>query len=206
VGPRRNLVATLLTVLIIVVLALFLLNFISKRGKVPVSIIVAPGDASILLDEHSISRGTTYFSPGQYSIDVSREGFEPYSAPFEAEANSSEVVVTASLIPLSEEAFRIYATDPAFGEIEGIAGQRALAEAENLIVNNPIAEHLPHFGVLFNIGYGVNDSGEIYLDIATYDDEGKSQAFDLIKYWGFEPEDFVITFSSLQEKVFVEDD
>lgn len=181
---RSRIVTGIAMVLLpLIALFLFLLSLSARRGKIAVRLLVAPSNASILLDETVTKAGKKYLVAGEHSLKVSKDGFTSYSGNFVVTKEEDNTVVV-SLSPVTAAAQSEYLADPAFAEIEGITGERSRQEGEELYSNNPILNHLPYKSPSFNIDYGVS-ANKVVTVVISYDSNfSKKYALSLIKSWG----------------------
>lgn len=170
---------------------------VSRSGKYPVDIVVAPSDAHVVIDGNSASKGINYLAPGKHTVSVSRVSF----ASMELELlviEGDNLPFPVGLTPITEAGWEIVATDPAYLEFEGAAGVVAEAEGLAFIESVPIAEYLPFWGAEFNIDYRMKEgSGStIILQITAESEENRELANQQIIDWGYNPSDFEIEYLS----------
>lgn len=175
-----------ITIVGLVLLVTVLLFVYRYQNKSEVTLLIAPNDATVYIDNKQINRTTTRLSNGEYRIRVEREGFESFQETVTINNNQT---ITVGLMPLTDEASRIAAADDEnYLKIEEIAGNEAIDEGERFRSRNPIVERLPVTSVFYTVGYQVDpsDSESIIIDIRA-EDGYREAALKQIRDWGFDP-------------------
>lgn len=178
------------TILVILVASLFVgffvYDYVAHSGKARLEIVVAPSDATIVIDGERYETGEYYIDIGKHNAVVSRLGFAEATRAFEVfEDNNPPLAV--GLVPVTEEAWNLVRNDSAYDYFEQASSEAAAFEGARFVEKNPIIENLPYNGVGFSINYRLveDTEDEIVVVVDHVDEFGKSTADDLIKYWGY---------------------
>lgn len=196
---RRHIM--IIIALILTTIASFAIyTYVSRVGKVAVTMAVAPSDAIIEIGGKRVgSNSTVYLEKGMYTVNATRNGFK--SASNRVSVESSENTVTMLLTPSNEEGRNYMSSHQAeFIKVEGKAGENARKEGQKFNQNNPILSILPHEGVLFSINYRKTDEGRLILEVSAITATERSLAIDYIERKGYDPTDYTIDFIDLPEE------
>ncbi len=184
---------------LILLLSIFLLpvfiSWIITYGKTPVEIVIAPSDADVQINGEVRRSRATHLTPGEYTINASRDGFEDYVSTIVVDKEPLQIPIL--LLPINDEGWRVMdEQSDIFLIVEGLVGDQAAMEGEMVRQSLPIIRNLPHRSLLFSIDYRMAEGSdtEIILQITADNDVDRGYALDQIRNWGFDPEDFEIEY------------
>src|SRR5690349_4529882 len=101
---RKWLIITLLVLAFIIVPVIYYLaSTISRTGKVEVSLITLPDDATVTMNGTIVKQGTLLLAPGDYTVKAERNGFAT-SEKEETIVKDTKKTITISLTPITDEA------------------------------------------------------------------------------------------------------
>ncbi|HEY5695643.1 MAG TPA: hypothetical protein VIQ80_02305 [Candidatus Saccharimonadales bacterium] len=165
----------------------------SNAGKIPVTVMVAPNDATITLDGAKINAGTIYLVPNKnYTFSASKSGFVSKST--NQYITSSNTFVGLELLHADGTADQN--TDQ-YLQLEAQAGRAANDKGQALSDKYPIVDKLPIQNYIYTIGYKAdpadpsNNSIIITIDAAPGYRNGALQA---IRDLGYDPSQYKIEF------------
>lgn len=181
-------------ILILLVLSPLLFTKISRAGKWPVDIVVAPSAAKVLINNNKASSGTNYLKPGSYTVIAQHEDFDDLELPLTV-VEGENAPITLMLTPITPRGWEIARNDPAFLELEEVVGEIAAQQGDDFVKTNPITEFLPYRSGLFNIDYRLKDNSESEIVlIVTVHEQEREYPQEQIREWGFDPADFEIEY------------
>ena len=170
---------------------------VSTAGKIAVTVTVAPGDATIIVDGKNTGQGTIYLKSGQkYSVTVSKDGFKSYNGSQYIDATNNSI--TVALSPESSAAQKwVQDNQNQYTSVEGQAGAREDAAGQTFTDKNPITNNLPIDNLIYTIGYkrdpGDPSGNTIILTVDAA--EGyRNGAIQAIHDLGYDPSKFKIEF------------
>ena len=174
-------------------------TYVSRQGKLPVTISAVPRDASLTVNGQSIGAGTTWFVPGKYTIKAQKDGFESREKTITITDGKEQNVVALGLIPVSNEAQEwaeknadAYKNNETYGAIEAQTNGAYFQET------NPIVAHLPYNDPYFQITYNADANSEAVLTIVTPSPRYRYFAIQKIRELGYDPANFKIIFSDFK--------
>ncbi len=172
---------------------------LSRIGKLPVTVSVVPSDATITVNNQSEGNGTAWLVPGTYKVKIKKDGYTPQEKTVIVSDKKTDNVVVASLKPESDEAKK-WATEHAkeYKDNEKYGAIEASSNGEYFSAINPITKKLPFTDPYYKIGYIVGDKQSITLTVATTSPRWRFYAVEKIREWGYEPTDFVISFTDFK--------
>lgn len=193
---RNHLRAIIITILIIFagIIAYATYINIAHAGKVAVTVGIVPSDATATANGQKISPGTTYLAPGEYKIEVSKDGFESYSQS--QTINDSQTYIVASLAPQSDEANQ-WAKDHQQDYLnnEELGGASANQYGTAYSKKYPIVGLLPYSNYIYTIGYQNDPSDPTNQTLLLTIDAAqgsRNAAVEQIRSLGFDPTDYNI--------------
>ena len=183
-------------VIVALIIAYFIWHSSSISGKYPVSIVVAPQDATVMIGGVNIKGDKTYLAPGIYEYTVSRENFQEEKGTIIINDSRSTYSIIAPLNPANEQGEEILTEKiTEFTKLEGFASTEAADEGEAFRKKNRITADLPYKNLLFTIGYRadttVEDENAIVVTIhasPSYYDAAITQISNL----GYNPAEYKI--------------
>jgi hypothetical protein len=203
---KKKLLLILVTVALLAV-SPFIAWQIYTKGKTKLTVNVAPRDAKISLNDSSIKIGANYVKPGDYTITISRNGFETYSQSISIKA--SEPLAISKLLSASSTEGTTYEKQHVeeFSRVADIIDEEeytynAYSNTEWTEQNYPLLVSLPvYMSSLFSIEYGQsekypNDPSKKAVIIYADTPDGKQSALMYIYSMGFDPSDYEILFKT----------
>jgi hypothetical protein len=176
-------------------------TMLSRIGKEAVDVYIIPSDATLTANGQRIPSGTAYLTPGTYTIEATRDGFESYSTTISV-LTPNTAVIDIALAPVSEEAKQWQkANEKLYYEHEGRIGDRANIKGEAFSQKNPITAKLPVDLLIYNIGYRTDPSDPSGNSIIIEIDAPagfRNAAVKKITELGFDPTDFKINFTNYE--------
>lgn len=126
---------------------------IQRAGKLPVELIIVPGDAKVEMNGQTVGTSGLYVTPGDYVFSASKEGFKNMDAHVHI-AEGLPNTVTLPLEPESAEAKKwAEQNQNQYNTLEGAAGKAANKQGEAVSEKNPVIQVLPYKNFLYTIGY-----------------------------------------------------
>lgn len=169
------------------------INYYSNHFGTIIIAEMIPGDASVQIDDKKPGKaGRIKTTPGEHTLSVKRKGFQDTTIKVTIAENEKKVVCKL-LTPTSEIGFnwmRKHPKDVAKGE--GCAGEEIAKQSQKALERTPIIAKLPFIDQLYRIDYGKsekypNDATATAIYITYYSEAGKTQAIEIIKFWGYDP-------------------
>lgn len=164
---HRKPILITISVVLIGIIGYNIAIFISRIGKIPVTIAFAPFDSTVQInDEDYQNNKVHYLSPGDYTIKASREHFESLTVEYTLEKNSQGTNFVGGLVPSDEEGIRIVDIhNNDFLKVESLGSIDAANEANKLIEESPITQYLPVNFSAYSVSYNYNDQGEFFVEL-----------------------------------------
>lgn len=156
------------------------------------NIYVAPGDATIVIDDKKYGSGTNWLSPGEHKIIASKDGFETYTEKLDVKMGDKNITIL--LKPVSEEALNWAAeNENYYKELEKMADEQSDINIERSMSEYPEMKYLPYSSMLYSIDYQIIDNSVIiYIkSTAGYRNNAINKLYEL----GYDPADYTIEFS-----------
>lgn len=184
-------VATLMAILFIWTTVIL----VGRIGKLPVVVSVVPSNATISLNGDSLSNGTQWITPGEYTVTAARDGFTPIKQQVIVTQDKTDNIIAVSLVPKSKDAKEWAAHHQnEYKDNEKYGALQARAEGEYIADKNPITKKLPFKDPYYTIGYTVVDNKAITLTVSTTSPRYRFYAVEKIREWGYDPTDFKVVF------------
>ncbi len=169
-------------------------TYISRIGKIGVTISAVPRDATVTIDGKSVGSGTQWIVPGTYTVAATKDGFKSRSKKVIITDNKTQNVVALSLSPQSDAAKNWadrhdsdYKANEAYGAIE------ARTNGDYFKQQNPITNVLPYTDPYYEIAY-TSDHTNVTITISTPSPRYRYIAIQKFRELGFNPSDFKIQF------------
>ena len=120
--------------------------------KLPtIEIIVAPKSSSIKINDKKGRHGLNYLQPGEYTVDISKDGFETQTKVVNLEQDGKERI-NLFLIPNREDTMNWYSDNPDDAKLtENINSLIYIEETNRYREENPIIDILPVYEDNFTI-------------------------------------------------------
>lgn len=172
------------------------LVYYSLTYRATIFIDFTPSDAKVKLDGKKGS-DKNRLKPGEYKIEVSRDGFESHKETIKVNSGE-EVTVYAALKPSSQETEGWYGDKASeYQKREKILSDKYDADSEKAMENFKIVKILPFTGPGggYQIDYGVgSDPNTQAVYISYYTDVGKKLAQDYIKDQGYDLKNYEVKY------------
>lgn len=170
---------------------------ISRHGKTPVDVSVAPSDSQVYIDGEESKTGTVYMTPGRYIFTAVREDFKEDKQTVDVANKPTSV----ELLPTANTAAgRNYIREnvDVQAEIAAVYDKKASKEQKLLQDANPLLSMLPYTDIenYFSIDYGASETRKngIELIVTNSTSEGRLNALKWIRQQGLDPTNFEIKF------------
>lgn len=190
----------IVSVLLFVVMAIWLTaTYVSRIGKIGVTIAAVPSDATVTINGHSVGNGTKWVTAGTYTISAKKDGYASRSKTVTVTDSKKQNAVALALTPQSDEAKKWadthadqYKANEEYGAIE------ARINGDYFRAKNPVTTVLPYTDPYYEIGY--TQTGETTLDITISTTSPRYRYFAIQKFreLGFNPSDFKIEFKDFK--------
>jgi len=117
-------------------------------------LLVAPSDSKILMNGEPITNGERKIKPGNYEIEISREGFDTETKSILVESGELDEVFIAltSNDPSTADWYDTHEEDA--GVVEAILNQEYSEAAEKMEEKYDIVDDLPVYNYSYILGYG----------------------------------------------------
>ena len=173
-------------------------TYVTRVGKVGVTISAVPRDASVTIDNKEIGNGTHWVEAGTYTITASKDGFKERTKKVVVSQEKKQNAVALSLTPESDEALKWfethsndYKTNEVYGAIE------ARSNGEYFQLKNPVTRVLPYSDPYYTIAYEANGNN-VTIVISTPSPRYRYFAVEKFRQLGFNPTDFRIEFKDFK--------
>jgi hypothetical protein len=192
---------------ILLIVGISVANIIwGKMYSATLELMIAPSDSTILVNDKPMEAGEHKMKPGEYKIEISREGFESEVKEVSLEEGGIEIVIIA-LTPNDPSTMDWYDTHEDDAMIaDGVVSQEYAEDSDEMMEKYDILEDLPVYKYGYILGYGTcEDSGGPDFCVAIkaefgYRDEAvkylQNTGKDIAKYY-VEMEDFSSPFSEV---------
>lgn len=155
---NRKQIVILVTALIAVLFIWNLALFLSRQGLDKVVVKAIPSDATITLDNRSVSAGTIYVSPGNHILTASRQYFSPVTKKFDSKKQQNNTVYLL-LDPQSQAGIDWLNRHPEEQRLrETILADQLAQQQQNLRQKFPVLDKLPVDNSHFRIDYALADN------------------------------------------------
>lgn len=174
-------------------------TYISRTGKIGVTISAVPSDATITIDTNNIGNGTHWMKAGVYTITAKKEGFKTRTKEVEVTATKKQNVVAISLTPESDTAKKWVEANPeAYKKNESYGAIEARVNGEYFRTKHPITNVLPYTDPYYTIGYKSDNNRTIVVTISTPSPRYRYYAVEKFRELGFNPTEYQIEFSNFK--------
>lgn len=166
---KRNvkIIFTLSVIVFIGIIGFTAYTLIGRIGKVAVNVKYAPYVAEVSVDDKKLkNNAVNYLEPGEYTIKVSYDGFNPLE---------DQVIITTDTknlygmlnanSPEGEATAKKYQND--FLDVQSIYGQESIAEGEQQRQEWPILNFLPITNALYSLGYTMDSNNQPIITVRT---------------------------------------
>lgn len=199
IQEHKRLIVITSLLLLGVLIAWGAMTYISRIGKIGVTISTVPSDATVFVNNAPTRGGTIWVVPGKYTIRASKEGFATSEKKVDASAAKEQNVVAMALTPQSDTAKQWasqhqdeYKNNEIYGAIEARENGAAFAAA------HPITKTLPYTDPYYQISYLRDGDESIILTVSTDSPRYRYYAVKKLRELGYEPTDFTIKFTDFK--------
>ena len=194
---RKVIVSTVILLAILFIWTVMIL--VGRIGKLPVTVSIVPSNAAITLNNESISNGTKWITPGNYTVTAKRDGFNDKKQMITVTSEKQDNIVAISLVPKSKQAKEwAQQHQDEYKNNEKYGALQASANGAYFTSQNPITKKLPYTDPYYTVGYTVNQDNSITMTISTQSPRYRFYAVEKIREWGYEPTDFRIQFKDFK--------
>lgn len=199
---QRKILKILLAIIVVVVVifaAYQIYLYVSRIGKVAITVNVAPNDASVVFSsgskKYSGGNGVRYLPPGSYTVNATQTGFSSYSQKVSLKKGVTPKPLFIALTPESSEA-KTWAQNnmSQFNEIDTKSEQYDSSH-KTQSKSAAIFAQLPYQDAYYMIGYQNQSDGQPEITIETASPQYRYEAFQHIYQMGFNPADYHIVFT-----------
>jgi len=171
---------------------------ISRVGETRVNLGVIPGDSRVTLNNKTVSPGTFYLRPGDYTFKATRSGWSPYEISVRLAKKPLEVGLVPD--PASDEAAEYLDNNPDIQlQRESLGGRNSDLVGEQIVARFPIIKALPYEDIYgpFQVDYGLSDKrhGGIFLVVSSSTPPGRMKFLEWLRQQGKDPTDFEIQYN-----------
>ena len=185
---RRRLL--FVAVFVLGVVALLVVVSIQQRPlSAKLEVEITPSDSTLMVSGEEHKEGVIKVKPGNYTINVSRQGFESVSTTVSASKGQTRYVgvVLVSNSPSTQDWYEAHPEDAK--KAEGISSRNFDQSSESRAQEMPILKELPWIDHLYRVDYGPsqrnpNDGEAIALYVTHYSEAGRNQALEWLKFKG----------------------
>lgn len=175
-------------------MALLFLGFLTIRSAAPKNLVldVAPYSAKVLLNGKTISIGSHYLKPGNYTVVASMEGFSTASQTFNI-SKGKAARIGLLLNPTSQVGYDYLSNHPKEQlHREALGGSNFSRQESSASRKTPLINELPFIDQYYKIDYGKSrqhptNSSATAIYITLYGPNGKDQALEWIRFKGYDP-------------------
>jgi hypothetical protein len=202
---KRNVIlAVSVLILAVIGFAVYQRTGISHKGKLAISVVVAPSDSTLKVDGVKTKAGTVYVTPGKHTLSASRQYFTTVDVKIDTNTMDKKRTVYILPKPDSDEAKSYLSTHPdAQAEREAASGSDSL-DSQQDISKVPLTSQLPFTapGFEFTVDYDAekDDSNNGQLKVTIYisanSDEARQHARDWITRQGYKISDLNIVYQA----------
>jgi len=177
----------------LIVMVILGINYYSSHVGTFVVAEIIPKDSSVQIDDKKPGKvGNIKTTPGDHTLTVKRNGFADQTIKVTVGLNEKKRV-RKMLVPNSRIGFdwvKKHPKEVALGE--SWAGEEFNANSLKATERTPIVKKLPFIDREYRIDYGKSaanpeDITATAIYITTYAPTGKTQALELIRFWGYDP-------------------
>ncbi|MCL1929535.1 PEGA domain-containing protein [Candidatus Saccharibacteria bacterium] len=192
-------------IFVVIVVILAIIQGALNKSATQLEVLVTPSDASIMVGDVHYKNGTHNIKPGEYKVQITREGFDHYEGILAVE--SGEVTKLYVLLEQSDGGIDYYETHPDEAMIANtIGGYEASQRQTEALEKHPIFSILPYYCTKYEDNYAVyyeyklyykmtGDDRDIIIMIDDAAGNGREDALQYIRDNGFNPDDYQIEYN-----------
>lgn len=199
IQKHKKLLVLSIAILFIVLIVWGVVTYVSRLGKVSVTIATVPRDAQVTINGRDASSGTHWHIPGTYKITATKDGFVSRTKTVIVSRDKQQNAVALSLTPESDAAKKwaeinvsAYKSNEAYGAIE------ARANGEYLKKKHPITNVLPYTDPYYEISYEITPESALTVTIATPSPRYRYLAIEKLRGLGYNPTEFRVVFKDFK--------
>jgi uncharacterized membrane protein len=175
-------------------------NYVTRIGKVGVTISAVPYSARVTINGQSSGSGVVWLTPGTYTVKASSDGFSSREKRIEVTEKKKQNVVSLALSPQSDSAKKWaeahqqdYKNNEFYGAIEAQENGKIFSD------KHPVVKVLPYNDPYFQLDYRQDkDSDQITLTISTSSPRYRYFAIQKLRQLGYDPTDYKIDFKDFK--------
>ena len=166
-NQKQRLIFIVISFLIIVGIIYFIFIFVTRMGKIEVTVQYAPYSANITLNGTKVkNKSKIWLQPGKYTAKIEYEHFESVERVIEINNDYDYIVGTLHTIDDEGEKY-INSHKQEFVEAEGLVGRALTKEGIAIKKQYPILNYLPINNQLYSISYTYTDKNEPIINVKT---------------------------------------
>ena len=166
-NQKQRLIFIIISFLIIVGIIYFIFIFVTRMGKIEVTVQYAPYSANITLNGTKVkNKSKIWLQPGKYTAKIEYEHFESVERVIEINNDYDYIVGTLHAIDDEGEKY-INSHKQEFVEAEGLVGRALTKEGIAIKKQYPILNYLPINNQLYSISYTYTDENEPIINVKT---------------------------------------
>ena len=166
-NQKQHLIFIVISFLIIVGIIYFIFIFVTRMGKIEVTVQYAPYSANITLNGTKVkNKSKIWLQPGKYTAKIEYEHFESVERVIEINNDYDYIVGTLHAIDDEGEKY-INSHKQEFVEAEGLVGRALTKEGIATKKQYPILNYLPINNQLYSISYTYTDENETIINVKT---------------------------------------
>jgi hypothetical protein len=199
-----------ITMIVLIIAAALILGVVvyqvvyNIRYSANLNLAVAPNDAVILLNDKQIKNENQKIKPGEYTLKIEREGFNPQEMAFNVEKGGTFDVLIA-LLPTDDNS-EWYRNNPKDAIIyDGVITHEQEEAMREAFASDPLVSLLPYtedsHGLTYIIESSYNEGIALLIRFNTCSEVSvaiyKEQALTWLRSQGFDPNSYQITYRTL---------
>ena len=166
-NQKQRLIFIVISFFIIVGIIYFIFIFVTRMGKIEVTVQYAPYSANITLNGTKVkNKSKIWLQPGKYTAKIEYEHFESVERVIEINNDYDYIVGTLHTIDDEGEKY-INSHKQEFVEAEGLVGRALTKEGIAIKKQYPILNYLPINNQLYSISYTYTDENEPIINVKT---------------------------------------
>ncbi len=199
VQANKRIIATCTAVFFVGIIVWSVTTYVSRIGKVSVTVSAVPSDATILINGKKVGNGTHWIAPGKYTFSAQKDGFKKREKTSDIVNEKNHNVVALSLTPESDTAKKwVESHDMDYKKNEEFGAIEARANGAYFRKKNPITAVLPYKDPYYTLSYMTNNADTIELIVTTPSPRYRYFAIEKLRELGFNPTDFSIRFEDFK--------
>lgn len=199
IQQHKKTITLCLVVFLLVIFAWGITTYITRAGKVGVTIKTVPSDATVLINDKPASSGTHWLVADTYEITAQKDGFKTRTKTVIVSGDKNQNAVALSLTPVSDVAKRwAEANEYEYKKNEEYGAIEARANGAYFQAKNPIAKVLPYTDPYYEIGFKQSEGDTVIITIDTPSPRYRYLAIQKFRDLGFNPTEYRIQFTDFK--------